>query len=578
MATNLTYVPQIDYTSRDYASIRNDLLALAEIYLPAWTNRDPSDFGMTLIELFSYMGDMLSFYIDRAANESLLATASQRDSILEIANILGYQITTTTPATTTITFSNTTASPVTIPALTQLATTTVVNSQSQQIVFETDAAVTVPARTISGGGVAISGSASVTATQGYTFSSETNKTSDGTPNQIFPLSQAPVIKNSVAVTINGTPYTYVSSLIDSGMYDAVFTTLNDANGTTYLVFGDGISGRIPPASGNIVVVYRVGAGSAGNVLGDTLKYFLTNATAGVTSTNTAATGGSDEETTDSIRFNAPLALRAVNRAVSLKDYAYLAIQVPGIVKATADASTFNSVNLYIAPLGDNGYLTGTNGTTSSNFNTYATNVLAYLTGKTAPNVTVTVLPPTYVPVDLTVSINVLSQYKQSAVVSQAYAAIRSLISSSASYFADRVPAQYVLSALSGVPGIDYSQVTLLVRATPALYWKRVSNVTTLYYATTNPLTFTSGQTITVSSVDATVNGTYTITAVSTAVVSGATYNTITFANSNPDVTTPTATSGSFLRSDQTGTDPIVCSVNEIPIEGVFTITATGGIV
>lgn len=577
MTTNLTYVPQIDYTSRDYASIRNDLLALAEVYLPAWTNRDPSDFGMTLVELFSYMGDMLSFYIDRAANEGLLATASQRDSILEIANILGYQITTSTPATTTITFSNSTASPVTIPARTQLATTTLVNSQTQQVIFETDSAVTVPARTLVSG-VAVAGTATVSATQGYTFTGETNKTSDGTPNQIYALSQSPVIKSSVVVTINGTPYTYVNSLIDSGMYDAVFTTLNDANGVTYLVFGDGISGRIPPASGNIVVTYRVGLGSAGNVLGDTLKYFLTNATAGVTSTNIAATGGSDEETTDSIRFNAPLSLRAVNRAVSLKDYGYLAIQVLGVDKAVADATTFNSINLYIAPTGDTGYASGYSGPNSTVFTTIAANVISYLTSKTAPNVTVTVLPPTYVPIDLTININVLSQYKQSAVVSQAYSAIRSLISSTASYFADRVPAQYVLSALSGVPGIDYSQVTLLVRATPALYWKRVTNVTTLYYATTNPLTFTSGQTITVSGVDATVNGTYTISAVSTAIVSGSTYNTITIANSGTDSTTPLLTTGSFLRSDQTGTDTVVCSVNEIPIEGVFTITATGGIV
>jgi Baseplate J-like protein len=577
MSSTLTYVPQIDYTSRDYASIRDELIALIPTYAPNWVSRDPADFGMTFIELFSYMGDMLSFYIDRAANEGLLATASQRDSILEIANILGYQVTTNSPAVTTITFSNNTTSPVTIPAATKLATTTVVNNQSMQIIFETDAAVTIPARTVSGGGAILAGTATVTATQGYTFTDETVKTSTGAPNQLYALSQVPVIKNSVVVYVNGVQYTYVSSLIDSGMYDAVFTTLNDANGVTYVVFGDGISGRIPPAAGSIYVTYRVGAGAAGNVLANTLTYFLNNAVAGVTATNiSAATGGADEESTDSIRFNAPMAIRAVDRAVSLKDYAYLAVQVPGVSKVTADASSFNSVIIYVAPFGDNGYASGTSGTTSAVFNSLATQILAYIVNKAAPNVTLTILPPTYVPLDVTIAINVLPQYKQSLVISQAYAAIRGLISASASYFADRVPSQYILSALSGVAGIDYSQVTLLVRPTAISYWSRTANVTTLYYPTSTPVTLAANQAITVSGVDSTVNGSYTITAIGTGTVSGTTYNTITFSNTGTTQSTPVAVTGG--KAEGTGTDTVVCNINEIPVEGVFTITATGGIV
>lgn len=120
MANN--YIPQVDYTSRDYASIREDLIDLIPEYAPLWTNRDPADFGMTILETFSYMGDILNYYIDKSANEAFISTASQRDNVLQLAKLLGYKPTESTAATVTVSFTNTTASPITVPALTQVAT------------------------------------------------------------------------------------------------------------------------------------------------------------------------------------------------------------------------------------------------------------------------------------------------------------------------------------------------------------------------------------------------------------------------------------------------------------------------
>jgi predicted phage baseplate assembly protein len=163
MANSVNYIPQVDYTSRDYSAIRDDLLNLINQYNPAWTSRDPSDLGMTLVELFAYMGDLMNFYTDRAANEGFLATASQRDSILQMAAMLGYAPTKAVAATTTLTLTNSTASAVTFPAKTQVATTAVVNGLNTQVVFETDAEVTVAAK-VSG----VNGTASVAATEGVT--------------------------------------------------------------------------------------------------------------------------------------------------------------------------------------------------------------------------------------------------------------------------------------------------------------------------------------------------------------------------------------------------------------------------
>ena len=139
MASN--YVPQVDYTSRDYAAIRDDLIALIPSLLPEWTTTDASDFGITLIELFAYMGDMLNYYIDRSANEGFINTATQRSSVLSIAKMLNYSPSTGTPATATLTFQNSTASIITVPAGTKVATTTSVNGLSTQIIFETNSEI-----------------------------------------------------------------------------------------------------------------------------------------------------------------------------------------------------------------------------------------------------------------------------------------------------------------------------------------------------------------------------------------------------------------------------------------------------
>ena len=182
MANN--YIPQVDYTSRDYASIREDLIDLIPEYAPLWTNRDPADFGMTILETFSYMGDILNYYIDKSANEAFISTASQRENVLQLAKLLGYKPTESTASTVTVTFSNTSGSSITVPALTQVATSTVSNASTNQIVFETVSEVTVPAG---------STSTLATAVQGVTVTSELIGVSNGQVNQTFQLADATVI-------------------------------------------------------------------------------------------------------------------------------------------------------------------------------------------------------------------------------------------------------------------------------------------------------------------------------------------------------------------------------------------------
>jgi len=49
-------LPTIDYTNKDFQSLRRAMLELARYRLPEWTDQSPSDLGVLLVDLFAYMG------------------------------------------------------------------------------------------------------------------------------------------------------------------------------------------------------------------------------------------------------------------------------------------------------------------------------------------------------------------------------------------------------------------------------------------------------------------------------------------------------------------------------------------
>ena len=456
------YIPQVDYTSRDYQAIREDLYNLIPIFAPQWTSRDPADLGIAILEIFAHMGDVLNYYVDRAANESFITTATQRESVLKIASMLGYIPTDLNAATVSLSFSNTTLNPITVPAGTQVATTTIVNGTSTQIIFETDSTVVVPAKV---GGVV--GGITVSATEGQTITEELVGQSSGQTSQIFALEQHPVIQDSINITINGTTYSKVTYLLEQSSTSPVFSSETDADGVTYINFGDGVGGRIPPANGLIYATYRIGNGAAGNVSAGSLTSIITNYSSGLLVTNAfSAIGGSDIESTDSIRVNAPLGTQAggqpiLARAVSLSDYASLAVQVAGVAKAFAKADVFTNINLFIAPFGDTGL--ASDGSFSVVFQNLTNKIVNFMQGKIPPGVSLTVLPPNFVSINLSVQIYAQPQYMQSIVQVATTKALNELLGFDNVTFNDHISLHNVMATLAGVPGVDYSIVTQLVR-------------------------------------------------------------------------------------------------------------------
>lgn len=170
--------------------------------------------------------------------------------------------------------------------------------------------------------------------------------------QRFALKQKPLTFTSAAtvtgtattltVRVAGVAWKEAPSLAGTGPADRIYTTSIDDEGTVTVTFGDGAYGaRLPTAADNLRATYRLGIGRAGNVRAEQIN-LLASRPLGVTGVVNPlpAQGGADPESRGQARRNAPLALLALDRLVSIADYAAFARTFAGIAKASVATLPF----------------------------------------------------------------------------------------------------------------------------------------------------------------------------------------------------------------------------------------------
>ena len=94
----------LKYLNKDFGSFRQNLIEFAKTYFPK-THADfnESSPGMMFIEMASYIGDVLGYYIDDTLKESLMPYAEDKRNVLSLAKYLGYKTKVTSPAVTELT-------------------------------------------------------------------------------------------------------------------------------------------------------------------------------------------------------------------------------------------------------------------------------------------------------------------------------------------------------------------------------------------------------------------------------------------------------------------------------------------
>ena len=316
----------VSYSSKDYESLRRELLGRVPQLTDRWTDFNASDLGVVLLELFCGVGDMLAYYLDAQAAEAFLPTARQRQSVLNLCKLINYRLDTPVAATTSLRFSLSAAldADLTIPAGTACRAWL----DDGQADFETVEDAIIPRGAIT---------VQVGARQGIRKNEMFSGT--GEPWQKIILSGKAVAQGSLRVRMDSEEWQEVHHFQDSGAESHHFLPETDHLDVTAISFGDGKHGAIPANGAASQVSWLETLGAEGN-LGPNLvtelldSVYLNGQRVQLSVTNPVpATGGADRETLDHARRQAPAELRALWKAVTKADYKALAVGYPGVAKA-----------------------------------------------------------------------------------------------------------------------------------------------------------------------------------------------------------------------------------------------------
>jgi predicted phage baseplate assembly protein len=293
------------------------------------------------------------------------------------------------------------------------------------------------------------------------------------PDLQFALKQEPLThvnadtpsgrSSTLRVRVNDMQWADVPTLYGHGGQERVHTVHLDADGTSSVRFGDGVTGVRPPSGqNNVRATYRKGLGVGGNVAVATLTTLLSRPLGVDAVTNpVAAGGGENPEPLDRARDNAPLTVRTLDRAVSVEDYADYARAFAGIDKAHAawvPAGPARGMFLTVAGIG--GATVGLAATETGG------RLLDSLRSYGDPLIPVRV--QNYVAVSFRTRLNVKvgEEYSREKVVATVESALRVHFSFEQRSFGQNVTLDEVAAVAQGVDGVQAAHVVALYRAAP----------------------------------------------------------------------------------------------------------------
>ena len=93
----------IRYLNKDFTTFKNALIEYAKTYYPnSYNDFSTSSPGTMFIDMASYVGDVLSFYLDNQTQETFLEYAKQTNNLYTLAYMLGYRPKVTSAAIVTL--------------------------------------------------------------------------------------------------------------------------------------------------------------------------------------------------------------------------------------------------------------------------------------------------------------------------------------------------------------------------------------------------------------------------------------------------------------------------------------------
>jgi hypothetical protein len=345
----------LQLTSIDFDGIKNDLKSFLSNQTELGDYNYESSTMQILLNLLAYNTYKNSFYLNMVGNEMFLDSAQIRDNVVSRAKMLGYTPQSAVGPSATVQVTITPGdSPdiITIPADSRFSTTidgvhyVYVNSEAAVVNANPSGIYSTNLRIVEG--------------QPFTYRFDVSSASPVRyviPNENVDVSSLRVrVQNSVSNTsvttwINATDLTAVTANTNAYFVD------ENADGRYEIKFGDNVVGT-GLNDGNIVIAdYRICNGTATQGAN---TFTAPSSIAGYTNINLstveAASGGSEQESIASIKFNAPRNYQAQNRAVTIGDYQSLIRNNFGDIGAVSawggqdnDPPTYGKVFISVKP-------------------------------------------------------------------------------------------------------------------------------------------------------------------------------------------------------------------------------------
>jgi len=358
MATANTY---LQITELDFENIRSNL----KTFLSNQTQFRDYDFEgsamATMLDVLAYNTHYNAYYVNMLGNEMFLDTAQQRDSVVSHAKLLGYLPTSSIGASANVQLTFTgvanTTSQFTIPKNSQFVTTI----DDIQYTYVTPQAYTVK-NTANTFTIPVTIKEGIPLTQRFNVDFA-NPIRYIIPNQNVDTSSISVKVQNSAVDTTVVEYTQATDLETITSTSRIYFIEEAIDGRYEIIFGSGSLGKALD-NGNVVIVeYLVCAADVTN--GATT--FSVDDLSGITESyssvaitlNSRSSGGRNQESIESIKFNAPRSYQTQNRAIVDNDYQRILLcensdlqSVIAFGGEQADPAVYGKVYIAVKPFGE----------------------------------------------------------------------------------------------------------------------------------------------------------------------------------------------------------------------------------
>jgi len=321
------------YSAKDFQTYKDEITArIKEKWGDFFNAFISADTTIMLVDYVSAALDQLSWYVDRESDEWYLGLARIKSNISIIAESLGYKSNPAQPSLATLS--------VVLPdgpyAFDVPLRKGHIFQSTSGIPFELDSDQVIPA-----GSGTEDNPFSINVYQGQTFTEVF--AADGSLNPVFNLGLVPLnsflTDSHMVCSVKNVEWTLDDFLPfdDSEVYEVNF--LSDP---PTLKFGNNIVGKKPNQGDEIRISYVTTLGKAGGLVGnDQITSSVTPVVVNFQSISIDVTNdlpsssGSDPESSDSIKANAPKAWMAADRFVTGEDISALLMNYPGVEKSNA---------------------------------------------------------------------------------------------------------------------------------------------------------------------------------------------------------------------------------------------------